>query len=723
MSRRRKTRVHAPTYAKMPSRTPRAVSRTRVAGVALLGAKLALVPVVFDPAALYVFALPKALLSFALAVLVAGVLLALVLQEGRQVIPRGRAQAAAVATVLTYTASAAFARDHVVAVFGAPDRLLGLTSILDGAILYFACLVLVRTRGQFVAVLIATITGASVVLAYALVQRLGLDPLQWSSTPGTVRPFSSLGNPGVLAQYLGPLGAGFLALAAFCGGLRRLERIALAVIACSCVLGVLITGTRASFIGFAFGAIAFAAVSLQRSRLKRRPALLGAAVAIVVFGLATVVVTPVGRLARSAVLDGLNERASLATATLSAAEPTREVENSLLSRIVLYEIAGKQLLDRPILGVGPDNFVAAYPQFRPAGIYAVLPTTAPQTSTHSWVAKLLSDAGLAGTAAFAALLGLSIWAPFRRGLTGPNAGGLAALAFYLGGGLVSVNDIGTEWLLWVSLALLVTPVDAPAMSLGRRPGSHGRLVLLVLGAALLVALWSAFALTASHAAADSRSARARNDTAAAIAAGERSVSLDALRAEYWHGLGLSYAAGRRFPDAVRAFERAVELAPYHVTYHSNLAKAHLVLAAQNAPGASGRALAAAARAVEIDPNNGEAYYTLALVAEQTGDHAGAAQASERGLQLLPRARDIGSYEIAGRAYFALQRYSEAERWLRLGIPFGSTREVASLHLLLARALAAQGRLAEARAEVERVLSVDPANAAALRIRAEIDGLR
>lgn len=692
-------------------------------GIAVLCAKLALVPIVFDPAALVVFAVPKALLSHALALVLAGVLGALVIQEGRQVLVWGRAQIAVLAIVLAYSAAAVFAENHVVAVFGAPDRLLGLASLLDGAILYLAGLVLVRTRGQLALMVVATVAGAAVVLAYALVQRLGLDPLPWASGFGPTRPFSTLGNPGVLAQYLGSLGAGLLALAAFAQGASRVERLALAGAGVCCTVGVLASATRASFIGFVVVALAFVGIALVRSNLHGRRAAVWGGIALLALATAAATLTPLGRLAQVAAFDALSEREALNTATFAAdAAPPQQVENSLLARIVLYEIAAQQFLERPVLGVGPDNFVAAYPRFRPVGIATVLPTTAPETSAHSWVAKLLSDAGLAGALTFAAAIGLSVLAAVRSGFAGPSAAGFAMIAFYLGGGLVSVNDIGTEWIIWAGLGLLVSPVVAPP-SPRARPRERDLLVWLVLGATLLAALGSGFALAGSRAASDSRSARARGEVPQAIAAAERSIGLDGLRAEHWQGLGLSYAAGGRLHDALRAFERAVELAPYHVTYLANVAKAHLVLASQNEPGAAGRAVAAAERAVATDPNNGEAHFALALVAQQTGQSTRAAEASERGLELMPRARDVGAYEIAGRAYIALQRYADAERWLRLGLPLARPSELVPLRLVLARVLIAQGRVADARIEIERVLAFDPMNATALRLRAEIESGR
>src|SRR5438093_9477691 len=58
-------------------------SRLRIAGVAVLCAKVALVPLVFDQGADFAFVVPKALLSHSLSFLLAGVIAGLIVRFGR----------------------------------------------------------------------------------------------------------------------------------------------------------------------------------------------------------------------------------------------------------------------------------------------------------------------------------------------------------------------------------------------------------------------------------------------------------------------------------------------------------------------------------------------------------------------------------------------------------------------------------------------------------------
>jgi tetratricopeptide (TPR) repeat protein len=697
-------------------------SRLRRAGVVVLCAKLFLVPLVLDPGSLVAFALPKALLSHALAYLLLGVLAALFLRFGRRFWVGSPLHLAVAFYASVYLAATAFALDHTVALFGAPDRALGLVSVLDNVILFFALVLLIRTKAEAIAAISAVLAAGIAVVAYALIQRLSLDPLPWASGYAPTRPFSTMGNPGVLGQYLGTLGAGLLAVALIPPlALSRGVRAALLAVSLVVFAGSFLSGTRAIVFGVAAAGLTLGVVAFLRANRRRDRLLVASTLALgVLAALAGATLTPLGR-----------ELARALLPVEGAFDESRPIEGSIAGRLVHYEVAISEVAARPLLGVGPDNYSVAFPRFRPEGAAAALPTEVPETSPHSWIAHLATDAGFLGLLAYAGILvtGLALLA--RQGFPPLGTSGSVAMASFLGTGLFSVNDVGTEWLPWAALALVARATSdrsEPPKSESRdkrrknkqtRAPRHqiGIAVCLLIGAILAVSPIPAW--QAAQAAEASRRARLRGQPALAVPISERAVGLDPRRAEYWHGLGLALAGADRFDRAVNAFTRAVEIAPYHVTYLGNLARAFVTLGLKGDDVARRRALEIGQRAVAADPNNSEAHFTLALAALTARKPEEAAAASERGIALKPVPRDKSVYEIAGRAYLDLKKPADAERWLLLSLQHRSGRDAHPSLILLARALTGLGRRDEALRSLDVVLSEDPTNAAALELRREI----
>ncbi|MGH2499129.1 MAG: O-antigen ligase family protein [Candidatus Limnocylindria bacterium] len=676
------------------------VSPVRRIGVALLAAELALLPVVFDTQALYHFVLPKALLSQALGYGTLAAIVVLAFAFGRRALPPSPVHWAVVAYVAAHVVATATALDRYLAVFGSGDQLLGLVAVLDAAILYFGLVILPRTAADLRLLVMAALAGGVLAMTYGLVQAVGFDPIDWRGAEE--RPVGTLGNATVFGHYLAVIAAGALALAVRRGADAR-ERLALAVLGVAFYFTAITTGTRAVMLALPVLALVLLARGARAVPERLRTiARVGVPAAVIVMLALTVVA-------------GGDRLASLFARGLE--------DSSTAVRLGFYGVAAAAVIEHPITGVGPDNYEVVYPDHRSEQAFGFDRVSVPETSPHSWLAKLATDAGALGLIGFGALLVSLVITTLRNGVDDVRFLGWALLGAYLAVGLVSVTNAATHWLLWVGAAAVargsVSEEEGAAVRAVRRVPQALTVTAFGLAAALALLAFPAWA--ASRSAQASVAATSRGDFIAAATVARAAVSLDPHRAIYWHHLAIAYTRQELFGQATDAFEAATERAPHNAVHLANLSRAQLALGLRGDDAARARALETARRAVELDPNNPDPRFALALAAAANDLPKEAARESERGLALDPSPQSAGVYEVAARSYLALERPEDAERWSRAGLArLGGGAQTLQLRLYLARALVLLDRPDEALREVDAVLALDPANQDAARIKQELE---
>jgi tetratricopeptide (TPR) repeat protein/O-antigen ligase len=705
-------------------------SKLRQVGVALVCAKVALLPVVFDYSLDVPFTVAKTLVSHGLAYVLVGVLVGLFVRFGRSFLMWSPLHVPVLAFLAASIAAAVFAADTFLALYGAHARMLGLGTIADWVGLYFAVVLLVRTRREVIAMIACIVASSVVVLSYELVQLVGMDPLSWNMDV-TTRPISTIGQATSLAHYLTTLAVGIGGLALLLKGLPTAARPLLLVLACLLLAGAAATGTRSVLLGIAAGgALLVLATWLRYPSGNAR-----------LIGIAGLVATSAG-LAVILLLSPVATRFSAVVGPqpgdadddlLARLEPATE------TRAALYEIAAKIVRSRPVLGYGPDNFVVGVPQFlSPREPFEVRQSLA--TSAHSWLGYVATSSGLIGLAAFTAIAAVALVLAFRGGGTRPLALVAAAvLVAFLATGLTTINEISTEWLFWAAAGTIAAATTPPVSASNREPkvkrrsprvtradkrdgGSNTRAV----AAAICVALGLALSLTAVNAWEASRSnrssqqARLQGRAVNAIDLGLSATRLDSGRAEYWHGLGLAYVSAGRWADASAAFDRAAKLAPYDVRNLGDHARAQLLLAGSSAGAPLSRALELSEQAVRLDPNNPSAHLTRAVVMQVARDLTEALRSVDRALALDPKSINTSLYVTATQIYLDSGRPSDAVRIARAGVALvGSTLGSIPLRYELARALVATNQPLEALAELDVALSINAGYAPAQRLRTEI----
>ncbi|MDP9225003.1 MAG: hypothetical protein M3P18_14385, partial [Actinomycetota bacterium] len=343
--------------------------------------------------------------------------------------------------------------------------------------------------------------------------------------------------------------------------------------------------------------------------------------------------------------------------------------------------------------------------------------------------------------------GLALVITLRSGFRPEAWAALAMLGAYLGAGLTTVNAIATDWLFWAAAGTIVSvtsqqrvsPVAVTASpvrrsSVSRRAavaathsegGARSVIAYTFAGICLVIALTSVSAMGASLSARTSQVARLQGRNQVAVDFGLRATRSDSRRPQYWDTLGLAYVSADRLADAVSAFERARSLAPYDVRYDGDLARTLVSLAQRGDASSAARAREVAERAIRTDPNNPRALQTRAVVMQVIGNLAEALRSSERALALdrldpFGRTANADMYVTGVQVLASLGRPKDAIALARSGIPrMSDLPHQLPLRIELARALAADGQLAEALLEIDVAVAIWPDSLSAQQLRRQI----
>lgn len=637
--------------------------------------KIAVVVYAFDPLALDSFALTKSVVSHISAGLLLAVLLVAVTQDVRLVRPTP-VHFAMLALIVSFSVATPIALDPQVAAFGAWRRYLGLDQMIDHSVLFFGVATFFRTTADRGRLVLALLVVALPVSIYAVVQSAGRDIVRYVENPGT-RPIGTFGQPDTAGAFFGIVVASALAVALWpwsrIGPWLRLGALGLAAVDLLIVWAI---GTRGALLAVAGGSLAFLiAVQIGRVRphLSARAAIFAGAIVAVIGAL---------------LVGGLSP--SLAVAFSGSGE----------SRLEIWQTAIRAIAARPILGLGPDNFVAAYPAFHdPRSLQ--LSSLELQNSTHSIPLYIATSAGLVGLLAWASVLVLcaarGLLAAARRS---GEALLLVLLGAYLGQAVVTITDIGLEWIPFVVAGIAASTWPTAPLGVSRRPirggAALGLLTALALGAVAILGQTQLTRVQASEAAASAEALRALGRPLDAVQYARQALQIDNRRAEYW-GVFASSLEDAGNPSAARsAFQEAAQRQPWAPIYWRDIALTYFIEG--NAAGARDNLR----RAIAADPYDVVAHDLSARLAFNDGDWQTALDEGALAVRLYPR--NVATYEAPVRAAIKLKAWQTAEQLLRQAL---SQQETPHLHVLLGLVYADMGRISDALPEVQRALALAP----------------
>ncbi len=339
--------------------------------------------------------------------------------------------AAAVAAVSLIATAASVNPGH--SFFGSYRRMQGAYTTLCGVVVFAIIFLEMRTRRQADRLFTAIILGSLPVALYGILQRLGMDPLTWSTDPFTRSFFeadrapSTMGNPIFTGAYLAVVSLLTIGrVAADLGGMRSARGSLPAIIrVCGFGLAALVqvvalasSASRGPWVGWLAGVSFFVFILVILSQRRR---LIAGFVTAGVLGIAALLALNLGGgpLAKIRALPLLgpishlleSERGTGKTRTLIWEGTVRLV---LPHQPIRYPDGSEDPVNtlRPLIGYGPEAMPLVYGQFYPPELGHHEHRSLLIDRSHNELWDTLVSTGLIGLLAWQALL-LSL---FRFGL-------------------------------------------------------------------------------------------------------------------------------------------------------------------------------------------------------------------------------------------------------------------------------------------------------------------
>ncbi|MDD5589864.1 MAG: O-antigen ligase family protein [Candidatus Portnoybacteria bacterium] len=283
--------------------------------------------------------------------------------------------------MLALLAAVLFSQSRFLSFWGDAERMMGYWGMLHLFILFLAGSTLFREEKEKRALLHFFLAVSSVVAIYGLFQKIGWAPLQ----EGFSRIQSTLGNSSYLGAYL-IFGLFFSAYFFFKNYKNTASRLIFGGAFSIQALAIFFSGTRAVFLGCAFGAVFILAVLLVKSKNRhaKKTALAGLILFFIFYGFIY-----------------LNSEKSWMPAKAYVQRITQISlrDATFQQRLMAWNWGLKGFLERPVLGWGPENFAEPFNKHFEAKYYNFA-TEEYFKRAHNFVVEHLATAGVFGLAAY-----------------------------------------------------------------------------------------------------------------------------------------------------------------------------------------------------------------------------------------------------------------------------------------------------------------------------------
>ena len=316
------------------------------------------IPLSFSPSLVDEFVLPKLLLARLLVMVLALVLVAGWMRLGAVAWKRTALDLPLLAFLASAAVSTVFAVNINLAIFGTYDRWEGLLTIATYALLFWLAVQLIAGDADADWIIWSLLFSGYVVAVVAVLQA-GFGVLGGGFFRSTyIRADATMAHPDFLGIFLAMLLP--IALAKLIGRHSSMTRLLAANLVVVLSLGLVATFTRSAWIGAVLGVAVV--LALHGGRLRVLPVIGFVALLAVAFGALAWFVN-----ARPTTVPG-----GVANVYSRIVSITDLSSGSIAERLAVWGDTPRVIAARPILGWGPSNFGAVYPQFQSANRNAIL---------------------------------------------------------------------------------------------------------------------------------------------------------------------------------------------------------------------------------------------------------------------------------------------------------------------------------------------------------------
>ena len=316
------------------------------------------IPLSFSPSLVDEFVLPKLLLARVLVMVLAVVLVAGWMRYGAVTWKRTALDLPLLAFIASAAVSTVFAVNINLAIFGTYDRWEGLLTIATYALLFWLAVQLIAGDADADWIIWSLLFSGYVVAVVAVLQA-GFGVLGGGFFRSTyIRADATMAHPDFLGIFLAMLLP--IALAKLIGRHSSMTRLLAANLVVVLSLGLVATFTRSAWIGAVLGVAVV--LALHGGRLRVLPVIGFVALLAVAFGALAWFVN-----ARPTTVPG-----GVANVYSRIVSITDLSSGSIAERLAVWGDTPRVIAARPILGWGPSNFGAVYPQFQSANRNAIL---------------------------------------------------------------------------------------------------------------------------------------------------------------------------------------------------------------------------------------------------------------------------------------------------------------------------------------------------------------
>jgi len=588
----------------------------------------------------------------------------------------------------TYIVSTMHSIDTNLSLWGSYDRAQGLITIAAYLGFFWIAFQYIKSPLQAERIVDCMILASVPVVLYAFAQLFGFDPIAWE-TDSRSSVLSTLGRSNFLGAYLGAV----LPLTTWrvVEHPSRKRRLGLSVLLFAQLSILVASQARAALLGTTIGMVALVLIAATSFRSR----------SMITVGCVIVFVG-------AAVLVGLHipNRAVAEEAVSPGADPvvasSTEAIASVRTRLIIWRATIDMILNRPLLGYGPDTFGVVFPRYSPPELVHYLGPSVVVDRAHNLLLDLGATVGVFGMASYLAMVIAFLVRALRATLKalGSTYGALLA-AICASIVATTVQDqfsfwtVATASLFWLLIAVGTNLTDylskgnnCPRPSCMRTrnqdfvvsgPSTHSTrgtllevllrrfVVPTVLCLGLIGILWMNFLPLVADA--HYNNAIANIQAASfddAIRSADRAIDLSPNRDRYHLLLGwlyLQYAKAEASPLAYLTLseyevQAAIQVTPLRFSNWLALGELYRFWATLDGQDMAARAGEAYAQAAQLSLANPSVLTEWGLLCHQESDFDEAIRKYETALAIDPNNGQI--YEYLGDSLLAVGRYDDAE---------------------------------------------------------------